>query len=104
MPFDLTTWKATVRERLTNWRQRMQGFGVNSVYGSLCAMTLWPVVQAATGEDISAGMALGGVLSSVGTNLVANCIQGWKDEADAARDIEAELSNPAFHTELDAIL
>ena len=35
MPFDLTKWKTTVRERLVNWRQRMQGFGVDSVYASL---------------------------------------------------------------------
>ena len=53
MPFDLPTWKSTVRERLTNWRQRMQGFGVDSVYASLCAMTLWPVAEAAKGGEWS---------------------------------------------------
>ena len=63
------------------------------------------MVQAATGGDISAGMALGGVLAGVGSNLVANRIQGWKDEADAARQITAEVSKDvALRDELDAAL
>ncbi len=53
MSFDLTTWKTTVRERLTQWRQRMAEFGVDSVYTSLCAITLWPVAEAAEGGEWS---------------------------------------------------
>jgi hypothetical protein len=53
MPFDLTTWKEKVQERFGNWRQRMMELGVDSVYGSLCAMTLWRVAEAAKGGEWS---------------------------------------------------
>lgn len=105
MAFTLETWKTQLSERLQNWRQRMVGCGVDSVYAWLSAMTLWPVAQAATSGDVSAGVALGGVLAGVGTNLVANRVQGWKDEADAARDIASELPHTAdFRDQLTSIL
>lgn len=105
MAFTLETWRTQLPERLQNWRRRMVGCGVDSVYAWLGAMTLWPVAQAATSGDVSAWVALGGVLAGVGTNLVANRVQGWKDEADAARDIASELPHTAdFRDELTSIL
>lgn len=76
MAFDLTTWKGRVRERLTGWRQRMQQAGITSVYNFLCVATLWPVVQAAQGGDWGATGALGAALARVGSNLIANRLQG----------------------------
>lgn len=105
MASNLTTWQHTVTSELNGWRQRMQRAGVTSVYGFLSAASVWPVVQAAQGGDWGALGALGAVVASVGSNLLANRIQGWKDEADGARQLSAQLANePQLRAELDAIL
>ncbi len=105
MTFDRNFWQQRVRERLRGWRERWQRAGVSSVYAFLSAATLWPVVEAFREGHIAALMALGSVLSGVGSNLLANQIQAWKDEADAARSLEAALpDNPALRAELDAVL
>jgi hypothetical protein len=105
MAFDLPTWQGRVREQLTGWRERMQHAGVTSIYHFLSAATLWPVVQAAQGGDWGAVGALGVVVAGVGSNLVADRIRGWKDEADGARQLAADLAEkPVLREELDVIL
>ncbi|MGH8057847.1 MAG: hypothetical protein ACREOH_11530, partial [Candidatus Entotheonellia bacterium] len=105
MSFDLETWRVTASERLQHWRSRMQQAGVSSVYAFLSAATLWPVVEKAQAGDWSAVTALGSVLAGVGSNLLANRIQNWKDEADAARQIAADSApEPSLRVELDTVL
>ncbi len=105
MAFDLPTWQGRVREQLTDWRERMHRARVTSIYHFLSAATLWPVAQAAQGGDWGAIGALGAVAAGVGSNLVANCIQEWKDEADGARQLASQIaSEPKLQKELDAIL
>ena len=105
MPFDLTTWKTTLRERLPGWKQRMAEYGVNSVYASLCAFTLWPVVEAAKGGEWAALAELGKVLAGIGGNLVASRLDKWKDEVDAARQLAVDAkTDPALREELDKVL
>lgn len=83
----------------------MRRAGVTSLYHFLSAATLWPVVQAAQGGEWGAIGALGAVAAGVGSNLVANRIQGWKDETDGARQLSSQLANePQLRKELDAIL
>ncbi len=108
MAFDIQVWQKRVERRLTKWRPRWekaQAAGVNSLYLFLSAMTLWPVVEAAQQGDWGALAALGGVLAGVGSNLLANQIQSWKDETDAAlRLTQAVAENEAVQRELDAVL
>ncbi|MBN2548461.1 MAG: SUMF1/EgtB/PvdO family nonheme iron enzyme [Anaerolineales bacterium] len=105
MPFDLTTWKNKFAACLPGWKARMQQAGVTSVYAGLSAAALWPVVEAARNGEWAALSALGGVLASLGSNLLANQIQSWKDESDAARQIEASVEdNAVLRAELDAVL
>ena len=106
MPFDLTIWKEKFAARLPSWKARMQQAGVNSTYAFLSAAALWPVVEAArSGEWAAAPATLGAVLAGLGSNLLANQIQGWKDEADAARRLEqAAAEDASLRTELDAVL
>ena len=62
----------------------------------------WRQVQSGDRQML---LALGGVLAGVGANLLANRLQDWKDEADAARDIATNVTaEPALRTELDAVL
>jgi len=79
MTFDLSVWKERIQERLRGWRERMQDSGVNSLYGFLCTMTLWPVAEAARAGNWTALVALGNLLAGLGTNLVAARIQSWED-------------------------
>jgi hypothetical protein len=103
--FTQEAWKANIAERLQNWRSRLQQQGAPSVYAFLSAATLWPVVEAARGGNWTALTVLGGVLAVVGNNVLANRIQQWQDEADAARQIAADVSaEPALEAELDAVL
>jgi hypothetical protein len=105
MPFDLNTWKSKTHERLQDWKPRMQRAGVHSVYAFLSAATVWPVVEAARAGEWAALAALGGMAASVGSNLLANRIQSWKDEADAARQIATDVAeDPALRAELDTVL
>ena len=106
MPFDLETWKAKLSERLQNWRPRMNQIGAKSIYAFLSAATLWPVVEATRGSDwLAAPTALAGVLAGVGSNLLAERMQSWKNEADAARQIESDVAtDPSFRAQLDAVL
>jgi hypothetical protein len=90
---------------LQHWRSRLQQHDAPSVYAFLSAATLWPVVEAARGGDWTALTVLGGVLAGVGNNVLANRIQQWRDEADAARQIAADVAaEPALQAELDAVL
>ncbi|MEW5869481.1 MAG: SUMF1/EgtB/PvdO family nonheme iron enzyme [Chloroflexota bacterium] len=105
MGFDLDTWKAQLAQRLPGWRARMQRAGVDSVYAFISAAALWPVVEAARGGEWAALAELGKVAAAVGTNLLANQIQNWKDESDAARQLqEAASQQPDLRNELDAVL
>jgi formylglycine-generating enzyme required for sulfatase activity len=105
MAFDLDIWKAQVSRRMKGWKPRMQRAGVNSVYAFLSAAAMWPVVEAARSGEWVALAVLGNVLAGVGSNLLANRIQGWKDEADAAHQLATDATeDPALRAELDAIL
>ena len=105
MAFTPETWKTAFTEHLSQWRQRMQQGGITSVYAFVSAMTLWPVGAALHGGDVGAAVALGGVLAGVGGNLIANRLQRWQDETDAARQLTAEVATePVLRAELDAVL
>jgi hypothetical protein len=83
--FTQEAWKAHIAERLQNWHSHPQQQSAPSVYAFLSAATLWPVVEAARGGKWTALTVLGGVLAGVGNNVLANRIQQWQDDADAAR-------------------
>ena len=103
--FALHTWREQVAEHLQGWKERMARSGVKSVYAFLSAATLWPVAQAAQQGDWAALMTLGGVLEGVGSNLIANHIQRWKDEIDGAKRLEEEAAgNAELRQALDTLL
>jgi hypothetical protein len=105
MAFTPEIWKTAFTERPSHWRQRMQQGGITSVYAFVSAMTLWPVAATLHGGDVGAAVALSGVLAGVGGNLIANRLQRWHDETDAARQLTAEVATePALRAELDAVL
>lgn len=105
MPFDLAQWKTQLAQNLRDWKPRMTRAGVKSAYAFISAAALYPVAQAAQQGDWAALAALGGVTAGVGTNLLANQIQKWRDEKDAAAQLETETqTNAELRRELDAVL
>ncbi len=108
MPFNLNTWQTTVKQRLQNWQsrwERLRNRGTATLYPFLAATALLPVAEAVHGGDWGALAVLGGVVAGVGSNLVANVIQGWKDEADGAQKLAAAVENDAaLRAEMDAVL
>ena len=105
MSFTLQSWKEDLKKHLEGWRGRMKQSGVNSIYAFVSASALLPVIQAVSGGDLTPIMELGKLFSGLGTSLLANRLQGWNNEADAAKEIESEIeSNQDLRTELDELL
>jgi formylglycine-generating enzyme required for sulfatase activity len=102
MGFNLDVWKEKIEARLAGWKERMSKAGIRSTYAFLASMTFWPVIEATRMGDWSALGALGVALSVIGTNLMANNIRSWKDEADGANKIGREIEdNPQLRDEID---
>ena len=98
MGFDIDVWKEKTRARLSGWHARwvlMRNSGTAKLYPFLAAAAFLPLIPALQEEPIAVGVALGGVLSAVGSKLLVNMIQGWKDEATATRELEQALSSNA---------
>lgn len=105
MSFTLQTWQEKFKANLADWKQRMLANGGGSIYAFLASSALLPVAQAIREGDRATLLAIGGVLASVGANLIANRLEAWKSEAEAAVELEAALpEEPDLRAELDAIL
>jgi hypothetical protein len=106
MTFTIEFWKMKLRDRLINWKSRMKRTGVSSVYAFISVATLWPIVESVRNNEwASLAAALGGVLSGLGSNLIANQIQKWKDEESGAKQLADEvIKNPDLQSQLDAVL
>ena len=103
------TWRQKVQERLARFaasaQVQFQEASPNLLYGFLSAMALWPVAQAVQGGELAALLALGSAAGGVGANLIANQVQRWQDEADAAGQLsQAAQADPAVREALDAVL
>lgn len=105
MDFNLKVWQQKISQYIQGWKDRFQSTGIRTVYYGLAATSLLPVIQTAhaPGEVSSILLALGGVSASVGANLLANKIQGWKDKTEA--EIAADLQTlPELKEILDQLL
>ena len=105
MAFDLVEWQSQLAENLHDWKPRMTRAGVNSVYAFIAAAALYPAVQAYQHGDIAALMELSVLMGSIGTNLLANLFQNWRDESDVAAHLDTQLqTQPELHQALDPVL
>jgi hypothetical protein len=113
MAFTLETWKDQAGEGLRQiggWAEQLkQGYAPYLLYGTLCSLSLWPLVEAARqGQALDVAMALGTVAAGVGGNLLAEQVGRWKDQADAKQVAEWVVEQAPAHPELreglDAVL
>jgi formylglycine-generating enzyme required for sulfatase activity len=116
MDFTLANWQQAVSDTLRTigdlLNRGKEQEAPYLLYGALCGLSLWPLVEAAQGGQLlPAMMALGGVAAGVGGNLIAEQVQRWKDQADKVDTSEIAdwvagnaATNPDLRDALDAIL
>jgi formylglycine-generating enzyme required for sulfatase activity len=103
--FSIESWQAELQGKLREWQPRWRESGVSSLYFFIAATALWPVVVAFRQGDLAAVMLLGQMLPNVGSNLLANVIQRFQNEADVPHELAAALAEiPALQQELDELL
>ena len=107
--FTPEVWKSRVAERWQTLARdvpaAMARLGVNTAYGLLTASAFLPLLEAYTPATPGPAIAALSVLTAgVGSNLVANVIQGAYDKANVQR-IEQEIAEqPALRAEYEAVL
>jgi hypothetical protein len=106
MAFDIEKWKEQVYVRYQTLKEGINRESAQHLYAFLSVSALWPVLDAAQRGDWAAVGTLASLTTAnLGTNLLANQIQSWKDEATAIRDIgQAAQDDPALCAELDLVL
>ncbi|MEA3397957.1 MAG: SUMF1/EgtB/PvdO family nonheme iron enzyme, partial [Chloroflexota bacterium] len=107
--FTLKIWQARVaawwRAKSPHWRQQLQRGGVQTTYGLLTASAFLPLLEAYSQQPGPAITTLVGLVGGVGSNLVANVVQGAYDRATASQQIEQEIAeNPGLRAEYEALL
>ncbi len=114
MEFSVDVWQAKVGESLRGLdagalRLRAQDTAY-VLYGTLCGLTVYPLVATVgAGDYAGAFMALGNVLGGIGSNLVANMVQEWKDNPPSAAAVQEAMTenvatNAPLRAELDALM
>ncbi len=106
MAFDIEKWKEQVYIRYQTLKEGINRESAQHLYAFLSVSALWPVLDAAQRGDWAAVGTLASLTTAnLGTNLLANQIQSWKDEATTIRDIsQAAQNDPALRAELDLVL
>ena len=111
---NLDTWKPLVQQKmkeLGHWLKH-QPKAPYLVYGTLCGLSLYPLVAQAVAAGPIAP-ALGGLFSvagGVGANLVANQVEAWKNRADKPTEAEViawteqQAQNPDARDYLDEMI
>lgn len=107
--FTPEVWKNRVAERWQTLARdvpaAMARLGVNTAYGLLTASAFLPLLEAyAPATPGPAIAALSVLTAGVGSNLVANVIQGAYDKANARRIEQEVAEQPALRAEYEAVL
>ncbi len=107
--FTLEIWQERVaawwRETGRDAPAAMARLGVQTAYGLLTASAFLPLLEAYRQHPGPALTTLVGLVGGVGSNLVANVVQGAYDRATASRQIEREIAeNPGLRAEYEALL
>ena len=97
--FDLASWKAQIaawwREAAQDLDEAAKRTGVRTAYGLLAASAWLPLLAAYGAEPGPAITALVGIVGSVGSNLVANLVQGAYDRSKVGARAEHEVAERA---------
>ena len=92
--FTEPTWRDRAAAKLQQFKQwAIHDDAPYLVYGTVAGLSLWPLVeasaQAASGQlPFSLAVALGSFAGVVGTNLIAEQLQRWRDRAEPVTENE----------------
>jgi hypothetical protein len=93
MVFDKTTWKNKIHDGISE----LNNIGSKYTYAILLSTALWPIVESFRSGELSSLALLG---ATVGSNLLANIIQDWKDRNDGIKVLADQLiSEPQIQKE-----
>ena len=115
--FTIESWKEKAQAKLAqfgNWvdKRRRQDLPY-VVYGTMAGLTIWPLVEEAvrTGQVAPVMGVAYTVVANIGTNLVANKIEEWKNQVEPPTEddvidwvAEQAAANPDLIPTLDKIL
>lgn len=87
MKFSIPRWKTQTQNLISGFFDTLKTSAEKkiplAIYGSLCGLSLWPLLEASKqGQVLPVMMALGSVAGGIGGNLIANQIQIWRDQAN----------------------
>ena len=102
-------WRTRVTDSLKTWFSRLQRGVDTSIYYTLCALALWPIVEAYnSGDPARITAAFSELVKSVGVNLLSNRLDDLakqKTVEDTARQLEKAVADePALRNELNTLL
>ena len=105
MSWSVERWKGQAGKQLRGVGEWMGRRTPYAVYGALCGLSLWPLVEAAQGEGLlPVMMALGSVAGGVGGNLIAERVQRWVDRGDKRDAVEWVIEQAPQDDELRGAL
>ncbi|HQF63389.1 MAG TPA: SUMF1/EgtB/PvdO family nonheme iron enzyme [Anaerolineaceae bacterium] len=108
MGFNLDSWKAQIADYFKSRAPRIKQAGANTLYGLLAVGALLPAISAYHGGEIApVVIVLSDLLGSVGSNLIANLIQKWKDKTEeqiAHEVLGAAQQDASLQETLDGLL
>ena len=105
MAFDIKRWQSEVRAWWTEHGPRLKATPIESGYALLAASAWLPFLAAYTQDPGPATTALVGITASLGSNLVANVVQGTYDRARGGEEVAGQAGERAqVRAELDAVL
>jgi formylglycine-generating enzyme required for sulfatase activity len=107
--FTAESWKSRIaawwRDVAPDLPGAMARLGVRTSYGLLAASAWLPLLEVYGQQPGPAVATLVGLVSGVGTNLVANVVQGAYEKANAANKVEEEVeANPDLRAEFQQVL
>ena len=101
MSLTLSDWIAQAKSQLQRWAAQPKSLlnraGANTLYFGMAGAALYPIAEAVARHDLAAVGLLYSLGAGVGVNLIANAVQHWADETDAANQLAAAAQD---HPEL----
>ncbi len=105
MSLSLPDWIAEAKSRLQRWASQqswdaepknlLNRAGAHTLYFGMAGAALYPIAEAVARGDLAAVGLLYSLGAGVGVNLIANAVQSWADEEDAARQLAATAADHA---------
>jgi hypothetical protein len=102
---DKPTWQARIREHLQSSSTLLHRIVPGMTYGALSAASLMPLISTVQGGELAALFGLANIVGGVGSNLIANQIQSWRDhnEAEIAQNLNELAEVEDWRVALDIL-